>query len=236
VKIRVRLWGGLVDAAGFTEDVIDLADGATTNDVVDSLEGRSPGLARFRTITRLAVNADIVAGDVPLADGDEVSLLPPVAGGQDDLVEIRSGRLDPAEAITFVSTPASGGIGVFIGVVRETNEGNRVAEMDYTAFEELALKEIRAVVAEARERWPLHRVAVAHSTGRLRVGDASVVVAVSATHRAEALDACRAIIDGVKERAPIWKQEFGPDGTRWVNLPDESRSSRTSTGPGIAPR
>jgi len=221
MKIRVRLWGGLVDAAGFTEEVLDLADGATTTDVVDALERRAPGLARFRTVTRVAVNADIVTGDATLADGDEVSLLPPVAGGQDDLVEIRPGPLDPAHAIAFVTTPASGGIGVFVGVVREANEGNRVAEIDYTAFEELALKEIRAVVAEARERRPLHRVAVAHSTGRLKVGDASVVVAVSATHRAEALEACRAIIDGVKDRAPIWKQEFGPDGTRWVNLPDE---------------
>jgi MoaE-MoaD fusion protein len=227
VKIRVRLWGGLVDAAGFTEDVIDLADGATTNDVLDSLERRSPGLARFRTVTRVAVNADIVTGDAPLADGDDVSLLPPVAGGQDDLVEITPGPIGADHAIAFVSTPASGGIGVFIGVVRETNEGNRVAEMDYTAFEDLALKEIRAVVAEARDRWPLHRVAVAHSTGRLKVGDASVVVAVSATHRGEALDACRAIIDGVKERASIWKQEFGPDGTRWVNLPDEPTPPRS---------
>jgi MoaE-MoaD fusion protein len=221
MKIRVRLWGGLVDAAGFAEDILDLAEGATTAGLIDALEQRAPGLARFRSVTRIAVNADIVAGDAPLADGDEVSLLPPVAGGQDDLVEIRPGPLDPADAIAFVSTPASGGVGVFVGVVRETNEGNRVAEIDYTAFEELALKEIRAVVAVARERWSLHRVAVAHSTGRLNVGDASVVVAVSATHRAEALDACRSIIDGVKDRAPIWKQEFGPDGTRWVNLPGE---------------
>lgn len=227
MKIRVRLWGGLADAAGFTEDVLDIADGATTTDVVDALERRSPGLARFRSVTRVAVNADIVSGAAPLADGDEVSLLPPVAGGQDDLVEIRPGPLDPAEAIAFVTTPASGGIGVFVGVVRETNDGNRVAEIDYTAFEELALKEIRAVLADARARWDLHRVAVAHSTGRLKVGDASVVVAVSATHRAEALEACRAIIDGVKERAPIWKQEFGPDGTRWVNLPDEPTPPRT---------
>jgi len=221
MKIRVRLWGGLVDAAGFNEDVLDLAEGSTTADLVHALEERSPALARFRSHTRVAVNADIVSGAATLADGDEVSLLPPVAGGQDDLVEIQSGPLNPEHAIAFVSTPASGGIGVFVGVVRETNEGNRVAEIDYTAFEELALKEIGAVVAQARESWPLHRVAVAHSTGRLKVGDASVVVAVSATHRAEALEACRAIIDGVKDRAPIWKQEFGPDGTRWVNLPDE---------------
>ncbi len=178
MKIRVRLWGGLSEAGGFTEELLDLADGSTVGDLITTLEGRAPGL------------------------------------------------LDPAEAIAFVSNPASGGIGVFVGVVRETNEGNRVAEIDYTAFEELAIKEMSAVVAEARERWPLHRVAVAHSIGRLAVGDPSVVVAVSAAHRAEALDACRAIIDGVKDRAPIWKQEFGPDGTRWVNLPAEPSPPR----------
>jgi molybdopterin synthase catalytic subunit len=232
VKIRVRLWGGLTEAAGFTEDVVDVPDGSTAANLFDELIAGAPRLERFRSVTRIAVNAEIVAGDSPLADGDEVSLLPPVAGGQDDLVEIRPGALEPGEAMAFVSTPASGGIGVFVGVVRETNEGNRVAEIDYTAFDELALKEIRAVVVEARERWPLHRVAVLHSTGRLKVGDASVVVAVSAGHRAEALEACRAVIDGVKERAPIWKQEFGPDGTRWVNLPTEpARSQADSTPP-----
>jgi molybdopterin synthase catalytic subunit len=222
MKIRVRLWGGLSEAGGFTEEVVDIADGASAADLVAALESRSPALARYRAVTRVAVNADIVPAGTPLADGDEVSLLPPVAGGQEDLIDIRNGPLDPAALIAFVQTPASGGIGVFAGVVRETNDGNRVAEIDYTAFEDLALKEIRGVVADARSRWPLHRVAVVHSTGRLRVGDTSVLVAVSAEHRAEALEACRAIIDGVKERAPIWKQEFGPDGTRWVNLPEES--------------
>ena len=218
MKIRVRLWGGLSDAGGFTEDVLDLPDGSTAADLVTALETRAPALARYRSVTRVAINAEIVPADSHLAGGDEVSLLPPVAGGQDDLIQIRSGPLQPDEAISFVTTPASGGIGVFVGVVRNTNEGNRVAEIDYTAFEEMALKEMLAVVEEVRTRWPLHRVAVAHSTGRLRVGDASVVVAVSAEHRVEALEACRAIIDGVKERAPIWKQEFGPGGTRWVNL------------------
>ena len=222
MKVRVRLWGGLSEAGGFHEDVFDVAEGATAADLLNQLEQSFPRLARFRRVTRVAVNAEVVDASTPLADGDEVSLLPPVAGGQmDDIVEIRSGPLDPNEAVRAVGTPASGGIGVFIGVVRDTNEGNAVAEMDYTAFEEMALKQMRGAVAEAREGWALHRVAVLHSVGRLAVGDASVVVAVSATHRADALEACRSIIDAVKDRAPIWKQEFGPDGTRWVNLPEE---------------
>jgi molybdopterin synthase catalytic subunit/molybdopterin converting factor small subunit len=221
MKVRVRLWGGLAEAAGFTEDVLELDPGALAGDVLDVLTARAPRLERYRSATRVAVNADVVDLGTPLADGDEVALLPPVAGGQDDVVEIRPGALDPSEAIGIVTTPASGGIGVFVGVVRETNEGMAVAEIDYTAYEEMALKAIGAVVDEARARWPLHRLAVVHSVGRLRVGDASVVVAVSAEHRAEALDACRYVIDGLKERAPIWKQEFGPDGTRWVNLPAE---------------
>lgn len=219
MKVRVRLWGGLAEAAGFTEDVLEIDGAAVAGDLFDLLATRAPRLERFRTVTRIAVNADIVEPTESLADGDEVALLPPVAGGQDDSIEIHAGALDPAEAIAAVSTPASGGIGIFVGVVRDTNEGMAVAEIDYTAYEEMALKEIRVVVDEARTRWPLHRVAVAHSTGRLRVGDASVVVAVSSEHRAEALEACRFVIDGLKERAPIWKQEFGPDGTRWVNLP-----------------
>lgn len=221
MKVRVRLWGGLGEIAGFTQDVIDLADDATAGDVVTTVEARAPDVARYRAHTRIAVNADIVSPEMPLADGDEVSLFPPVAGGaNDDTIEIRTGPLDVAEAVAFVSTPASGGIGVFAGVVRDTNDGNEVAEIDYTAFDEMALKEMRAVVDASRARWDLHRVWVTHAVGRLHVGDVSVVVAVSSTHRAEALESCRAIIDGVKERATIWKQEFGRDGTRWVNLPE----------------
>ena len=219
MKIHVRLWGGLAEAAGFTEERIDVPDGARAGDVLNLIASRTPRLERYRTATRIAVNAEIADAESALADGDEVSLLPPVAGGQDDVVAIVPGPLDPARSIAAVTTPASGGIGIFVGVVRETNEGMDVGEIDYTAYEEMAIKEIRGVIAEARSKWPLHRVAVEHSTGRLRVGDASVVVAVSAEHRAEALDACRYVIDGLKERAPIWKQEFGPDGTRWVNLP-----------------
>lgn len=226
MKIPVRLWGGLTEVAGFTEDVLDLADDSTAGDVLSTLEGRAPQLARFRTHIRIAVNADVVSPDMPLAEGDQVALFPPVAGGaQGDVVEIRQGPLDVAEAVATVLTPTSGGLGLFAGVVRETNEGNAVSEIDYTAFEEMALKEMRAVVDDARARWALHRVYVVHSVGRLRVGDVSVVVATSSTHRVEALEACRAIIDGVKERALIWKQEFGPDGTRWVNLPTPSGTS-----------
>ncbi|MGH2792801.1 MAG: molybdenum cofactor biosynthesis protein [Actinomycetota bacterium] len=223
MKVHVRLWGGLAEAAGFTEDALELEDGAVAGDVLDLIASRAPRLERYRTATRIAVNAEIADGGLALADGDEVSLLPPVAGGSDDdRVAIVPGPLDAARSIAAVSTPASGGIGVFVGIVRETNDGMAVAEIDYTAYEEMAIKEIRGVIAEARERWPLHRVAVEHSAGRLRVGEASVVVAVSAAHRAEAIEACRYVIDGLKERAPIWKQEFGPDGTRWVNLEEPS--------------
>ncbi len=220
MKVHVRLWGGLTEVAGFAEDVLEIEEDSTAGDVVSMLEARASELVRYRSHTRIAVNADVVSPEMPLADGDEVSLIPPVAGGAaDDTIEIRRGALDVSEAIAFVSTPASGGIGVFAGVVRDLNEGNVVSEIVYTAFDEMAIKEMRAVVAEARHRWDLHRVWVTHSVGRLRVGDVSVVVATSSMHRSEALEACRAIIDGVKARATIWKQEFGPDGTRWVNLP-----------------
>lgn len=229
MKIRVRLWGGLTDVCGFHEEVLDVDPDATAADVRGLLEARAPGLSRFRTITRLAVNADIATGQTPLADGDELSLLPPVAGGQEDastgapdLIGLRSGPLDPAEAIAAVTGPDSGGIGVFIGTVRRVNEGHAVQAIDYSAFADMAEPTMRAVVAEARARWPLDRVALLHSVGRLAVGDASVAVAVSSMHRAEALEACRYIINQVKDRAAIWKQEFGPDGTRWVNLPEPS--------------
>lgn len=124
--------------------------------------------------------------------------------------------LELGALIARVARPKAGGICAFLGVVREENLGRMVDHLVYEAFPGMAEAEMRAIAAEAAERWPGARVAMAHRTGRLAIGEASVAVAASAPHRAEAFAACRHAIDALKARVPIWKKEVWEDGSAWV--------------------
>lgn len=125
--------------------------------------------------------------------------------------------LDPASLLAAVADPDHGGTALFIGTTRREAGEREVAELRYEAYEELALSELAAIAAEA-ERAHHARVAVAHRTGSVAVGEPSVVVAASAPHRPAAFAACRYVIDELKRRAPIWKQTVHADGgTRWLD-------------------
>ena len=131
-------------------------------------------------------------------------------------IKISAESLDIQAAIQFVLSPESGGIDVFIGTVRNQTKGKKVLRLAFEAYEPMALREMEKIVAQAAERWPLHKVSVLHRTGVLEVGEIPVVIAVSAAHRAAAFDACRYIIDTLKQTVPIWKKEFFEDGEVWV--------------------
>lgn len=123
-------------------------------------------------------------------------------------------------AIAAVSHPGAGAVVTFVGAVRNTNAGHPVTRLEYEAYASLATAEMGRILAEIAAELPGVRVAVHHRTGSLDVGDAAVVCAASAPHRAEAFDACRRVIDRVKARVPIWKREHGPDGPYWVGWED----------------
>ncbi len=134
-----------------------------------------------------------------------------------DWVEVMARRLDTAAAAAFVGTPASGASVVFLGTVRDHAPGKTgVTHLEYEAYEGVVEPKITAIVAEARERWPLHKVAALHRVGSLAVGEISVAVAASSAHRADAFDGARYVIDELKKRAPIWKKEHWPGGSEWV--------------------
>lgn len=118
-----------------------------------------------------------------------------------------------AEAVTQASV---GGIVIFEGVVRDNARGKQVRYLEYDAYIEMANEQIRAIVAEAEQRWGVEHVAVAHRFGRLEIGEASVIIVVAAPHRAEAFESCRYIIDTLKTTVPIWKKEVATDGEEWV--------------------
>jgi len=113
-------------------------------------------------------------------------------------------------------SPQSGGIDVFIGTVRNATKGKAVLRLEFEAYEPMALAEMEKIVKQAFEKWPVQKVLIHHRTGVLEVGEVPVIIAVSAAHRAAAFDACRYIIDTLKQTVPIWKKEIFEDGEVWV--------------------
>ena len=133
------------------------------------------------------------------------------------LVRISADPLDIDEALSFVADPGAGGTCVFVGTVRDSSPAGEVTALHYEAWEELADARLREVAAELLERWSVRRVAILHRVGDLAIGEASVVVACSAPHRADAFDACRHGIERLKEDVPIWKKEGLVSGeAQWV--------------------
>jgi molybdopterin synthase catalytic subunit len=135
------------------------------------------------------------------------------------LVEIRETPLSVDEALEVIRDPAAGGTVVFVGAVRDVDEGKSVTRLDYTAHP-TAVTELRTVAESVAGRFPVVAVAVTHRIGELQIGDLAVVVAVSAPHRGEAFEAARALIDELKATVPIWKHQVFDDGSQeWVGTP-----------------
>jgi molybdopterin synthase catalytic subunit len=134
--------------------------------------------------------------------------------------DLRETPLSLDEVVREVTRPGAGAVVTFVGVVRDENEGRAVTRLDYTAYDAMAKREMNAIVLELEAEIDGVRVSVIHRVGSLVVGDAAVVCAASAPHRGEAFRACRALIDRIKSRVPIWKREWGPDGAAWVGWVD----------------
>ena len=135
----------------------------------------------------------------------------------DDLVAVGDAAIDPTALLAHVADPAAGGVVLFLGTVRDHSPGRTgVTHLEYEAYSGPVEEAIAAIVAEARERWPVRRAAAVHRTGDLVVGEVSVGVAVSSAHRDDAFAAARFVIDELKRRAPIWKKEHWPGGAEWV--------------------
>ncbi|HVH64029.1 MAG TPA: molybdenum cofactor biosynthesis protein MoaE [Candidatus Dormibacteraeota bacterium] len=127
-----------------------------------------------------------------------------------------TGAVDPRELESAVAHPGAGAICTFSGIVRDNSRGQQVTHLDYEAYAEMAVPQMRKIGEEIKRRWPGARVAMAHRTGHLEIGEVSVVVCVSAPHRDEAFAACKWGIDSLKESVPIWKKEHAADGSYWI--------------------
>jgi len=132
------------------------------------------------------------------------------------LFEITSATLDPQRLIDHVRKDESGAVALFSGVVRNENLGRRVLYLEYDAYPEMAERVMREIAEEALRRWPITDVAMQHRTGKLDIGETSLLIAVSAPHRKEAFDACHSLVDRFKEVVPVWKKEVWEGGEEWI--------------------
>jgi MoaE-MoaD fusion protein len=208
VKVTVRLFAGLREQAGQSRREVELPDGARVADVWPLLElgDVPPGLL-------YAVNREYAAIDAPLGEGDEVALIPPVSGGD---FRLSQEPLSLDAVVQEVAQPGAGAIATFTGTVRDRSRGRDVLHLDYEAFEEMAAATMESLGEELKNRYALCEVAIHHRVGRVEIGEPSVVIAVSAPHRADALAACRDAIDTLKETVPLWKKETYDGGEEWL--------------------
>jgi len=209
IRVQVLVFASLRERLGFAARELTLPEGSTVSAALEALVPRElqKGLAA-------AVNRVYAGPTTELQDGDELALLPPVSGGSGPF-SLRPEPLDLAALIQSVAHPTCGAIATFQGTAREL-EGDKLELLEYEAYPEMAEKAFAAIAAEAKRRFGVERVAIAHRMGRVPLGEASVAIAVASPHRAEALDALRFVIDTLKQTAPIWKKEVTRAGSRWV--------------------
>lgn len=222
MKIRALYFAVFREQIGRDEDVVELPAGAQVHDAIAALAARHAAIDRLRGRFRVAVNQEFSDEDRALADGDELALIPPVAGGGDPPaarhVQLLATPLSLDRCIAAIAGAGMGGVVTFTGMVRRDSHGAVIDHLEYEAYGAMAVQEMTRLCTEIEAEIPGVRLAVEHRVGRLEVGEIAVVIAAAAPHRAEAFIACRAMIDRLKQRVPIWKKEVGEDGAEWVGL------------------
>jgi molybdopterin synthase catalytic subunit len=223
VRVRILLFARYREATGQERVDVDLPEGGTVEAAWKAMVDRHPELAPYRPYTLFAVGHDYVEPDHRLRADDELCLFPPVSGGSGasagDIFQVLDTPLSPDAIAAAVDEPGAGGIVIFSGVVRNETDGRPVKFLEYEAHTAMAEAKIREIGAVIRARWTgVRRVAILHRIGRLEIGESSVLIAVSATHRGEAFEACRYAIDTLKRTVPVWKKEHFEDGEVWVGL------------------
>ncbi len=219
MRITVLYFAVLKERLGRSEESLNVPDGNRVKDAIDLLTGKYWDVAQLRGKFRIALNQEFIDDEtVFLQDGDEIALIPPVAGGADRHVKIMDAPLSLDRVVGAVTDSGMGGVVTFTGIVRRHSRGTTVEKLEYSAYDAMAIREMTRLCDEIEAEIAGTRIAVEHRVGNLAIGDIAVVIAAAAPHRAEAFAACRAMIDRLKDRVPIWKKEFGEDGAEWVGL------------------
>ena len=227
MQVTVRLFAGLRERAGTDSIVVTIPDGAgaTVQAAIDAASATVDGGLQVGGHVMLALNREYVEADHLVSNGDELAIVPPVSGGAAaeigfpenfQNVLITADPLDPEPLTRHVTTNEDGAVVTFLGVTRDHNAGRRVEYLEYEAYRPMADEQINVIIDEMKARWEIGRVAVAHRTGRVDIGETSMIVAVGAPHRKPAFEAALYFIDRLKKIVPIWKKEFFEGGEVWI--------------------
>ena len=220
MQVRVLFFGVLKDLLSSSGEAVMLPEAATVAQLLERLRN---GVSHpVWSALAVAVNQEYAPASAVLHEGDEVALLPPVSGGVDGagrepVVALIRERIDRDALVATLKQPADGAVVVFDGIVRDNTRGRKTLYLDYEAYEEMALAEMRKLAGEAQERFAIDRVRVVHRLGRLEIGESSIVIVVTSAHRGAAFDACRWLIDTLKRTVPVWKKEHFADGAVWTD-------------------
>ncbi|MGB0065685.1 MAG: molybdenum cofactor biosynthesis protein MoaE [Terracidiphilus sp.] len=249
MRVEVLAFGMLKDWLGSTAAALELPEGATVAMLLDHLRAASPSAANeILSSIAVSVNSEYAHAAHILRDGDEVGLLPPVSGGSpartanplDEIggqanvtVALTRDCIDAQGIIAQAKSGEDGAVVVFDGIVRNHTLGRRTLFLDYEAYEEMALRQMRELAAKARDRFGARHVTIVHRLGRLEIGETSVLIVVASAHRSAAFEACRWLIDTLKQTVPIWKKETFADGAVWA--PGEPFPKEIALHPAEAP-
>jgi molybdopterin synthase catalytic subunit len=233
IKIRVLFFGAARDVVGGSPLDISLNSPATVASAFENLVRHYPDLRRFGRSLLFAVNQEYAAADKHLKAEDELAIFPPVSGGAEnekraqssfcetedstfDFFELTAAAIDVGAVARRVVPSECGATVTLDGYAREWTAGRRTRYLVYEAYEPMALAEMRQLGCEAHNRFAIAHIGIVHRTGRLEIGETSVVIAVSAPHRRAAFEACEWAIRELKRTVPIWKKEVFEDGEVWV--------------------
>ena len=228
ITVRVLFFGGARDAAGHDEIDVSLNSPANTESARSQILSQYPELQRFGNSLLLAVNQEYAQPETAIHDGDELALFPPVSGGSEvaqtsvcasesrDFFELTTDRIDVGATARRVVLPQCGATVTLDGYAREWTRGRRTLYLVYEAYAPMALSELRRLGDQVHEKFEIAHVGIVHRTGRLEIGETSVVITVSAPHRRAAFEACEWAIRELKRTVPIWKKEVFEDGEIWV--------------------
>jgi molybdopterin converting factor subunit 1 len=221
ISVRVLFFGAARDAVGAGEVDLVLPSNATAANALATVLERFPDLQRFGRSLLFAVNQEYARGEREIRDGDELALFPPVSGGTEvqkvaDFFELTTDPIDVGSIARRVVLPECGATVTLDGYAREWTHGRRTLHLVYEAYAPMAQRELERLGSEAHTRFEIAHIGIVHRTGRLEIGETSVVIAVSAPHRQAAFAACEWAIKELKRTVPIWKKEFFEDGEVWV--------------------
>lgn len=221
MKIQVLFFGAARDAADANQLELSLDAPATVASAFRKLVESFPALERFGRSLLFAVNQEYATQDTLLNENDELAVFPPVSGGAThDFSELTTETIDVGAVARRVVLPECGATVTLDGYAREWTKGKRTLYLVYEAYEPMALTEMQRLGVEAHKQFEIAHIGIVHRTGRVDIGETSVVIAVSAPHRHAAFQACEWAIKELKRTVPIWKKEIYADGEEWVEAAD----------------